>query len=73
MLRGTAAAFTGLATMLLLRRRLRRHEWAGIALVFSGSAIVGATAVLQPSGATARHPLLGGVCIVGAQARGGKG
>jgi len=47
MLRGTMVVFTGLLTVLLLKRRLHIHHWLGIILISAGAAIVGASSVLS--------------------------
>ena len=41
MLRGTMVVFTGILTVLLLKRRLHIHHWLGIVLISAGAAIVG--------------------------------
>lgn len=43
MLRGTMVVFTGILTVLLLKRRLHGHHWLGIVLISAGAAIVGAS------------------------------
>jgi drug/metabolite transporter (DMT)-like permease len=46
MLRGTLVLFTGLMTILILRRPLRNFQWTGLALIVSGAFVVGAASVL---------------------------
>jgi drug/metabolite transporter (DMT)-like permease len=81
MLRGTMVVFTGLLTVLLLKRRLHIHHWLGIALISAGAAIVGTSRqspptphnVFQPTlpkvslcQTTAVHPSLVGIALISA-------
>ena len=75
MLRGSVVVFTGILSVLALKRKLQAHHWLGMALVCIGTLVVGSSsmlsfrhpdsstpAVLQPS-----NPVLGNIIIVAAQ------
>ena len=47
MLRGSAVLFTGLFSILILKRRLSGRQWGGICLVILGLALVGGASALQ--------------------------
>jgi drug/metabolite transporter (DMT)-like permease len=75
MLRGTLVLFAALLTRVVLGRRLRVHNWIGVALIASGAGLVGAASLLRepPGGgggaaAAAPDPLLGNALVVAAQA-----
>ena len=47
----------GLLTIVLLKRRLHRHNWMGIVLITAGAALVGASSILDSTkGGGARQP-----------------
>lgn len=48
MLRGAVMIFTGINSMIFLRRRLQWHQWAGMVVVFAGLATVGAADFVAP-------------------------
>jgi drug/metabolite transporter (DMT)-like permease len=72
MLRGTLVLFAALLTRVALGRRLRAHNWIGVALIASGAGLVGAASLLREppggGGGAAADPLLGDALVVAAQA-----
>lgn len=48
MLRGSMILFTGIFTVLILRRQLRLKQWVGIGIVCMGLIVVGASSLLEP-------------------------
>jgi drug/metabolite transporter (DMT)-like permease len=76
MLRGTLVVFAGILTIVLLKRRLRSHNWFGIVLITAGAALVGASSIVYEKedaaagGADRRvapNPLLGNLLVICAQ------
>jgi drug/metabolite transporter (DMT)-like permease len=76
MLRGTLVVFAGILTIVLLKRRLRSHNWFGIVLITAGAALVGASSIVYEKqdaaagGAAKRvapNPLLGNLLVIIAQ------
>ena len=78
MLRGTLVVFAGAFTVVLLKRRLRSHNYLGIVLITAGAALVGASSIVyekkdhaRGGGSSAsRHapnPLLGDLLVILAQ------
>ncbi|KAG7669419.1 hypothetical protein Ndes2526B_g05744 [Nannochloris sp. 'desiccata'] len=76
MLRGTLVVFAGILTIVLLKRRLRSHNWFGIVLITAGAALVGASSIVYEKqdaaagGAAHRvapNPLLGNLLVILAQ------
>ncbi len=76
MLRGTLVVFAGVLTIVLLKRRLRSHNWFGIVLITAGAALVGASSIVYEKedaaagGASHRvapNPLLGNLLVIAAQ------
>jgi len=76
MLRGTLVVFAGIFTIVLLKRRLRSHNWFGIVLITAGAALVGASSIVYEKkdadadkGAhhIAPNPLLGNLLVILAQ------
>jgi len=69
MLRGSVVIFTGLLTVVWLKRPLQRFEWFGMFLVLVGLAFVGLSSVVGSSSddSNAPNPVLGDIIIVCAQ------
>jgi drug/metabolite transporter (DMT)-like permease len=76
MLRGTLVVFAGMLTIILLKRRLRSHNWFGIVLITAGAALVGASSIVYEKGDAAAggadhrvapNPLLGNLLVIAAQ------
>jgi len=69
MLRGAVIVFTGIFSMVFLRRKLNLRQWAGIILVIVGLALVGVSDLLN--GGTGDHTtsdiLIGDLLIIGSQ------
>lgn len=67
MLRGSVIIFTGIFSVLFLKRKLRAYHWLGMILVLAGLFLVGIASVFQGGGDGAPHPLWGDIIIVCAQ------
>jgi len=68
MMRGAVVIFTGIFSVVFLKRKLYRYNWVGMFLVLVGLAIVGTGSVIQGGTDTfAPNPLLGDLLVVGAQ------
>lgn len=69
MLRGAVVIFTGILSLVFLKRKLYAFHWIGMVLVLCGLATVGLASVLFPdqSSDNASNPLLGDVIIICAQ------
>ena len=79
MLRGSVVVFTGILSVIFLKRNLRAYHWLGMALVSAGALIVGSSSLVNVDppadgrGGAATpvdvpsNPLLGNMLIVGAQ------
>lgn len=72
MLRGTLVIFAGMLTILVLRRRLRIHNWLGIVFITAGAALVGASSIIYAKDqkkiqTSAPNPLLGNILVILAQ------
>jgi len=68
MLRGAVVIFTGILSMIFLKRRLKPYHWVGMMLVLLGLGCVGLASIMTTSNsANAPHPLLGDIIIVCAQ------
>lgn len=65
MLRGMIIIVTAVMSILFLNRKLFRHHWTSVAVIFTGVAIVGISAVIKTSGEEV-HPM-GLVLMVMAQ------
>lgn len=76
MLRGTLVVFAAVLTVVLLKRRLRSHNYLGIVLITAGAALVGASSLLYGKSdraaggqhaSAAPNPLLGDALVISAQ------
>jgi len=68
MLRGAVVIFTGILSLIFLKRKLKLFHWTGMLLVLLGLGLVGLASVLfGVSSASAPHPLTGDIIIVCAQ------
>jgi len=67
MLRGMIVVFTGLFSMIFLKRRLYTHHWIGMASIIAGTLVVGVSSVIYGSHSQAKDPLLGDILVVAAQ------
>ena len=68
MLRGSLVVFTGIFSVIFLKRKLYLYHYLGIFLVMAGCAVVGLVSVLNPGSSTsAKNPLLGDVLVIAAQ------
>jgi len=66
MLRGSVIVFTGLASVIFLRRRIPLFQWGGMVILIIGLILVGIASVQQNSGG-APHPLIGDILVIVAQ------
>lgn len=64
MLRGSVVIWTGVFSMIFLRRRLLLFHWTGMLLVLSGLALVGVASFMLGSGSDAPNPILGDVFVL---------
>ena len=68
MLRGSVVVFTGIFSVVFLKRKLRMHHWVGMALVVVGTGIVGSQSLVCSSGITANsNAWIGNILIIVAQ------
>jgi drug/metabolite transporter (DMT)-like permease len=68
MLRGATVLFTGILSIIFLKRRFRSFEWLGMVLVTSGLLCVGIASTLFSHGkSSGTNPVLGDILIFGAQ------
>ena len=68
MLRGCVVIFTGFASCIFLKRKLRLPHWLGMVLVTGGTLAVGtASLVCTSSNGEAKNPILGNLLIIFAQ------
>ena len=76
MLRGSVVVFTGILSVIFLKRRLRFFHWLGMTLVCSGALVVGSSSLSAPASTddsshpavlAPSNPLLGNILIVCAQ------
>jgi len=68
MLRGSVVIFTGIFSVIFLKRKLRLYHWLGMFFVLVGLMSVGLASVLGGnSGSGAPHPLEGNIIIIAAQ------
>jgi drug/metabolite transporter (DMT)-like permease len=73
MLRGSVVIFTGILSVVFLKRKLYVFHWLGMICVLIGATLVGVASVMD-SGSNTTHvahppsnPLVGDILIVGAQ------
>lgn len=57
MLRGMIIIVTAVMSIIFLKRKLFRHHWTSIGLIFSGVALVGVAAIMNSSGGEEVKPL----------------
>jgi len=68
MLRGAVIIFTGILSLIFLKRKLKLYHWTGMVLVLLGLGVVGLSSVLFGGHSeSAPHPLTGDIIIVCAQ------
>jgi drug/metabolite transporter (DMT)-like permease len=69
MLRGSVVIFTGILSVLFLKRKLAPYRWVGMALVLVGTAAVGTSSFVckDDSSTGARNPTVGNILIIVAQ------
>jgi drug/metabolite transporter (DMT)-like permease len=71
MLRGSVIVFTGIASVVFLKRKLRAQHWTGMALVVAGVGVVGAQSYIcgggGGSGGSGGNAMLGNILIIVAQ------
>jgi len=68
MLRGSVVIFTGIFSVVFLKRRLQSFHWVGMVLVLIGLAFVGLSSVVgSSSDDSAPDPILGDILVVAAQ------
>lgn len=67
MLRGSVVIFTGLASVIFLKRKLLGFHWLGMVLVLVGTAIVGISSIGGDTNASAPNPAVGNILVVAAQ------
>jgi len=69
MLRGSVVIFTGILSVVFLKRKLYAFQWASMLLVLIGTAIVGYASVAgdHSKSAVAKNPVLGDILIIVAQ------
>lgn len=54
-------------SVLVLKKRMKSYQWAGVALVLVGTSIVGISAAMGPKTDSAPNPALGDAFIIAAQ------
>jgi len=69
MLRGSVVIFTGILSVIFLKRKLYLVHWLGMAFVLAGLTCVGLASILLSGGSTknAPNPLLGAILVIAAQ------
>lgn len=71
MLRGSVVIFTGILSVLFLKRKLHLFHWVGMGLLLTGLCLVGVASVLQQKEETeedkTKNPILGDVLVICAQ------
>jgi len=67
MLRGSVIIYTGILSVIFLKRKLRLYHWSGMVLVLLGLACVGLASVISGNSPNAPDPILGDIIIVCAQ------
>jgi len=67
MLRGSVVIFTGIFSMIFLKKKLYPFHWIGMLCVLGGLLLVGAASLLLPTTQDASNPLVGDILIVAAQ------
>lgn len=70
MMRGTIVIITAIFSIIFLKRKLYRHHWAALTLVFTGLALVGVAAIVFSDGeSTSEHdnPVVGIILLLTAQ------
>lgn len=68
MLRGAVVIFTGLFSVIFLKRKLHAYQYMSMTLVLIGTLIVGMSSVLnKESDTNASNPLVGGIIIFTSQ------
>lgn len=72
MLRGSVVIFTGILSVIFLKRKLKIHHWVGMAFVMAGTAVVGTATLVCPAGGSSgssdqSKALLGNTLIIVAQ------
>lgn len=69
MLRGSVVIFTGIMSVLFLKRKLHGFHWLGMILVLVGTLLVGASSIMgtHHHSQAASNPMLGNILIVAAQ------
>lgn len=69
MLRGSVIVFVAILSMIFLNRKLKLHEWFGIAFIITGLGLVGLSDMVagSSSGADRTDVLIGDVLIILAQ------
>ncbi len=68
MLRGSVVIFTGIFSVIFLKRTLYAFHWFGMFLVLAGLTCVGVASVVQSSSdSNASNPLLGDILVICAQ------
>jgi drug/metabolite transporter (DMT)-like permease len=67
MLRGSVMLFTGIFSVIFLKRKLRLYHMTGMFLVLVGLALVGLASVMEGSSGSAPDPILGAIIVVCAQ------
>ncbi len=67
MLRGAVVIFTGIFSVVFLKRKLYPFHWLGMVLVLNGLLLVGVASVLQGSSSGASNPIVGDVLVIMAQ------
>jgi len=67
MLRGSVIIYTGILSVLFLKRKLRLYHWAGMISVLIGLAFVGLASIFSGSSSNASDPIVGDIIIVCAQ------
>jgi drug/metabolite transporter (DMT)-like permease len=67
MLRGAVIIFTGITSMLILKKYLKAVQWGGMFVVLLGLLCVGAAAFFGGNSSAAKNQMLGDVLIIGAQ------
>jgi len=64
MLRGSVMIFTGIFSVVFLKRKLGKHQWLGMVVVLIGLTLVGVSSIMGPSDSNNAPNPVGGVIVI---------